>query len=202
MTNGSWQAQNEALETRNRILRMAYDLSLSEFSLAVLPALLKFPFVPKREMQLPEIVERFWLASTPVTSATDWKVRNAAHDARDQLCGFFHPSVLETCLTLRRNFEYLQQAKAAGYRDVTLVSRARCSCFGSHHDSFLNIDEALLGFEDVKGGWILILSQCGCAQTEDPRLCDVSMLVVQPPEPADCPDFTAWLNEVLKVQKS
>lgn len=202
MTKTSWEALNETLEARNRILRTAYGLSLSEFSRVILPALLKFPFVPKREMQTSDVVQRFWLASIPIASTTDWQVRQASIDAQDALCGHFHPSVLGTCRSLRRNFEYLQQAKAAGYLDVKLVTRPQCSCFSRHQDSSFSVDEALLAFEETEGSWVALFSQCGCAQSEDPRLCEVSMLVIEPTPPGDCPDFTPWLNEALKVQKS
>ncbi len=195
-----WQVQNEEHEVRQRILTSPYGLRLEEFTGVILPALCRFPFAPRTSILNAETVKNLWLASEPF-SATDWETKSAASDAKDALWQF-HPVVLETCRVLRRNYEDLRRAKAAGCDEVKVVARKNCACLRSLDGKYLKVDEALAAFDvSSHGAWDLPLIEGCCANSEDPRICDVSVIAIAPLTTGDDPEFAAWLSDVLRENR-
>lgn len=196
-----WQAKNEEREVRQRILHAPYGLQLEEFIGVLLPALCRFPFAPEPSMLNLEALKNLWLASAPF-SESDWETKCAARDAKDALWRF-HPVVLETCNVLRRNYEDLWRAKAAGCDEVKVVARKNCGCLRSLNGEYLKIDEALAAFDvSSNGAWVLpMIEGCG-ANCEDPRICDVSVIAIEPLAKGDDPELAAWLRDVLRAKRT
>jgi len=196
-----WQVQNEEQEVRQRILTTPYGLQLDEFRSVLLPTLCRFPFVPEAATLNLEMVKNLWLASAPFCSKADWETKCAASDARDALLRL-HPVVLETCCVLRRNYEDLRRAKAAGCSEVKVVARKSCSCLRRLDGQFLNVDQALGGFDAFNSSiWLLPLIEGGCAKAEDPSVCDVSVLAIPPVPTGDDKEFAHKLRLLLRSEE-
>jgi hypothetical protein len=196
-----WQVQNEEQEVRRRILTTPYGLQLEEFIDVLLPALCRFPFAPEPSMLNPETVKNLWLASAPFCSETDWETKYAASDAKDALWQL-HPVVLESCRVLRRNYEDLRRAKAAGCDEVKVVARKSCGCLRTLDGEYLKVDEALGAFEvSSNGAWVLPLVEGSCANNEDPRICDVSVIAIAPLTTDDDTEFAVLLRDMLREKR-
>jgi hypothetical protein len=196
-----WQVQNEEQEVRQRILTTPFGLPLEEFTGVLLPALCRFPFAPGSSMLNSETVKNLWLASAPF-SETDWETKYASRDAKDALWQF-HPVVLETCSVIRRNYEDLRRAKAAGCVEIKVVARKNCACLRSLDGEYLKVDEALAAFDvSSNGAWVLPMIEGCCANSEDPRICDVSVIAIAPLTTGDDPEFAEWLRDMLRAKRT
>ena len=193
-----WELENEERAARHARMQAPYNMTLNEFKAKILPALCRFPFMPNDVSQLREgDAKRLWLASQPITDASTWEEKYAARDAKDALFDW-HPTVHETCRALRRNYETLRKAKAAGFLEVQAIV-GRCACLRSISRKEFDIDAALAAFDvENAAAPLLPLADSACARLESPRVCDVMLITVEPPRPGDDPDFTAWMKQLFR----
>lgn len=197
-----WELQNEEYEARQRVLSAPYGMQLKEFSEIIVPVMSRFPFAPSLTALNSEVVKNLWLATAPVWADVDWESKYAARDAKDALCGRFHPAILESCCMLRRTYEDLRRAKAAGCIEVKALARRRCGCLSTVDGKYMTTDAALDAFDvTTDGDWLKQLVDGRCAQDEDPRMCDISFNAIEPLTTGEGPEFAAWLRDVLRAKR-
>lgn len=196
----SWIKVNQEIEHRHQQLQSSYFLSKDDFLKIVIPALAKFPFASDIEEISQKEANLLWKASASYDAPLS--ERDAIQDAKDALMERFHPSVLDTCTALRGNYEVLRRAANAGCLKVKLIVERGCRCFGDVLDgTHVRTADALAAFEDSRFETPLLPPyQAACANCEDPRICRVTLLPVEPPNDVDGnfdPNFQAWLDETL-----
>lgn len=198
----SWIKINREIEHRRQQLLSSYFLSKNDFLKIIIPALAKFPFASDIEGVSSKEANLLWKASAIYNADTPLSERYAIQDAKDALMGRFHPSVLDTCTALRRNYEVLRRAANAGCLKVKLIVDRDCRCFGDVLDgTHVQTADALAAFESSRFETPLLPPyQAACANCEVPRICRVTLLPVEPPNDLNGsfnPDFQAWLDETL-----
>lgn len=184
---------------RQERLRAPQPISLNEFTSTFLPALSRYPFAPDISDFSPEDTQNLWLASSQITEASTWDEKYQVQDAQSALRIRYHPAVLETCQNLRRNFEALCRARSAGCEEVKVVVRDGCRCYGGFDGTYINVSNALSSFlEKPASGRLLPPADSECAFNESPRLCHISLIPIDQPNPGDDPGFAAWLKQTLR----
>lgn len=196
----SWIKANRVIDHRRQQLQSSYFASKSDFLKIIIPALAKFPFASDIEGISSKEVNLLWKASASYDADTPLRQRYAIQDAKDALMDRFSPSVLDTSTALRRNYEVLRRAANAGCLTVKLSVERDCRCFGDVLDgTHVQTADALAAFEDSRFEKPLLPPyQAACANCEDPRICRVTLLPVEPPNDVDGnfdPAFQAWLDE-------
>ncbi|MBN9694705.1 MAG: hypothetical protein J0L85_02780 [Zoogloea sp.] len=190
---------NERHTERQERLRAPNPISLKEFTSTLLSALSRYPFAPDVSDFSPEDIQNLWLASSQITEASTWDEKYQVQDAQSAMRIRYHPAVLETCQTLRRSFETLCRARTAGCEEVKVVVRDGCRCYGWLDGTNIKISDGLASFlEEPVSGPLLSPAGSECALNESPRLCHISLIPIDPPNPGDDPEFSEWLKQTLR----
>jgi hypothetical protein len=202
-----WKRLNQEIERRRDLLKSSYFLSQAEFEKIIIPALSRFPFAATIfELSVSDI-DLLWIASGDDLPQIPWEKRYEVQDAKSCLVGRFHPSILETCIALRNNYQVLRRSKNAGCEEVKITVRNECRCFGSVINGVhIKVVDALAAFDTQKADAPLLPPpQAACGKTEDPSICHLSLM---PTEPRDTPgvetdeEFQIYLDELLGTSKT
>jgi hypothetical protein len=195
---GDWELRNAAEARRRELLSTSYFVSREEFDRLILGALARFPFGAGVKSLSADDAESLWQASATLPASALPADRYKVRDAKNGLVRY-HPAMLETCTTLRRNYEVLRRAQTAGCIEVKAIVRQGCACYGAALDGKrVRVDAALAAFEsDSTHAPLLPPPQADCCLREDPRLCDVTLLPVMPSGEGDDPEFGAWLEDLF-----
>lgn len=190
---------NERHAERQERLRAPNPVSINEFTLTLLPALCRYPFTPDVSDFSPEDIQNLWLASSQITEASTWDDKYQVQDAQSAMRIRYHPAVMETCLNLRRNFEALCRARSAGCEEVKVVVRDGCRCYGELDGTYIKVAWALASFYGTPAaGTLLPPVESECGYNESLKLCHISLIPIEPPNPGDDPEFAAWLKQALQ----
>lgn len=190
---------NERHAERCERLRAPNPVSLNEFTSTLLPVLSRYPFAPDVSDFSPEDIQNLWLASSQITEASTWDQKYQVQEAQSAMKIRYHPAVLETCQNLRRTFEALCRARSAGCEEVKVVVRDGCRCYGELDGTYIKVAEALASFYGTTAsGPLLPPAESECGYNESPRLCNISLIPIEPPNPGDDPEFAAWLKQTLR----
>lgn len=192
---------NERHAERQERLRAPNPVSINEFTLTLLPTLSRYPFAPDVSDFSPEDIQNLWLASSQITKASTWDEKYQVQDAQSALRIRYHPAVLETCQNLRRNFEALCRARSAGCEEVKVVVRDGCRCYGELDGTYIKVAWALASFYfygTPAAGTLLPPVESECGYNESPKLCHISIIPIEPPNPGDDPEFAEWLKQALQ----
>jgi hypothetical protein len=179
-----------------------YQMSLEEFATILLPALCRYSFIPQASELASETIKNLWLASLPITDATCWDDRYKARDARDALIAYMHPAGIDTCCSLRRNFETLKNAKNGGCVEVKVCVKNGCRCQSQFDGLYLLVSDALDAYErnDAVIPFLpLIDTECG--YKDSPQTCEIFLIPQESSFETDDSEFSKWLNEHLRLRK-
>src|SRR5207253_5890695 len=97
------------------------------------------------------------------------------------------------------NFEMLCKARDTGCKEVKVVLSDRCRCYRWLDGSYLKVPEALEAFYGKNVATPLLPpADSECGHYESPRICDIYLIPIEPPEASDYPEFDAWMKQILR----
>lgn len=198
-----WERRENERRRLAELFREPLPLTEQQVREVVLPLLAKFDFGPTTEDLTDEQVREFTMACRdPYHGGTPPADRYAIRDCQDSLRMRFHPAVLETVQALAANYELLLRARRSGYVEVQLSVPKSCKCMAAAFASKVAPVEGLIAAFEQRDIRYPVLPEptVGCASTEAPRICRVSMTQLEPVDetaPGYDEDFQRWAVQIL-----
>jgi hypothetical protein len=189
-----WQRLNEVKAERERILRGPYVMSMAEFTGIVLPTVSRFPLANGLdELSAPD-TEALFLATLPHHPDELPGAKRDRSDGSDWLPGKVDRAAIDLCRDFRANYGWLRNAAHAGDIEVRRLSVRSCGCISTTPGSrsIADVLQAVeTGAEDM---FIVPPIDAPCAGHDSARVCRISLVAEEPPNPGDDPDFAAYLK--------
>lgn len=151
-----------------------------EFSLIIVPLLLRFDsFGPETNLPMHDL-ELLWLASTPYVRSCAPRRRAEARGARDLLVDRWPDGAAHICRQLRTNYGALKQAEAAGIENVRVVVQPGCGCFGAVLNGLeLSVQLAISAFMGDCTVPLLPPTEAQCARFKNAPICSVRAVAIR-----------------------